>query len=145
MVDLGVLQEKSGARVTDTLVLVMVEPHVKDVEVPTVLLDGTPTCWLAPIAAPGPAYAEAADGHPVGTPNVEGHRRPIGVYLRAGPIGVDPLEGIPTIGDDRSRELVGAVLDGEGRGGRAVRSHPGEALAGGENGVACRGSRGEGY
>src|SRR5215208_7860120 len=44
MVDLGVLEEKSGARVTDTLVRVMVEPPVKDVEVPTVLLDGTPAC-----------------------------------------------------------------------------------------------------
>ena len=52
MVDLGVLKEKSWARVTDTLVRVMVEPHVNDVEVPTVLLDGTPACWLAPLAAP---------------------------------------------------------------------------------------------
>ena len=31
MVDLGVLEEKSWARVTDTLVRVMVEPHVNDV------------------------------------------------------------------------------------------------------------------
>ena len=84
MVDLGVLKDKSGARVTDTLVRVMVEPHVKDVEVPTVLLDGTPACWLAPVAALGPANAQAADGHPLGTPDVEGHRRPVGVYLRAG-------------------------------------------------------------
>src|ERR687898_1316243 len=137
MVDLGVLEEKSGARVTDTLVRVMVEPHVNDVEVPTVLLDGTPACWLAPIAALGPANAEAADGHPLSTPDVEGHQRPIGVYFRAGPVGVDPLEGIPTIGDDRPRELVGAVLDGEGRGWRAVRCNPGKILAGGENRAAC--------
>src|SRR5829696_9080265 len=102
MVDLGVLKEKSGARVTYTLVGVMVEPHVKDVEVPTVLLDGTPAFWLAPIAALGPANAEAADGHPVGIPDVEGHRRPVGVDFRAGPVGVDPLEGIPTIGVDRA-------------------------------------------
>ena len=145
MVELGVLKEKSWARVTDTLVRVMVEPHVNDVEVPTVLLDGTPACWLAPIAAPGPANAEAADGYPLGTPYVEGHQRPIGVYFRAGPVGVDPLEGIPTIGDDRPRELVGAVLDGEGRGGRAVRCHPGKVLAWSENRVACRGSGGNGY
>src|SRR5215210_6206900 len=125
MVDLGVLKEKSGARVTDTLVRVMVMPHVKDVEVPTVLLDGTPACWLAPLAALGPANAEAADGHPVGIPYVEGHQRPVGIYFRAALVGVDPLEGIPTIGDDRSRELVGAVLDGEGGGGRAVLCHPG--------------------
>src|SRR5215212_660717 len=128
MVDLGVLEEKSGARVTDTLVRVMVEPHVNDVQVPTVLLDGTSACWLAPIAAPGPANAQAADGHPLGTPYVEGHQRPVGVYFRAGPIGVDPLEGIPTIGDDGPGELVGAVLDGEGGGGRAVRCHPGKVL-----------------
>jgi hypothetical protein len=102
MVDLGVLKEKSGARVTDTLVRVMVDPYVKDVEVPTVLLDGTPACWLAPLAAPGPANAEAADGHPLGTPNVEGHRRPVGIYFRTSPVGVDPLEGIPTIGVDRA-------------------------------------------
>src|ERR671921_300868 len=145
MVDLGVLQEKSGARVTYTLVRVMVEPHVKDVEVPTVLLDGTPACWLAPLAAPGPANAEAAYGHSLGIPYVEGHQRPVGDYFRAGPVGVDPLEGIPTIGDDRSRELVGAVLDGEGRGGRAVRCHPGKVLAGSENRVACRGSGGNGH
>ena len=62
MVDLGVLKEKSGTRVTDSLVRVMVEPYVNDVEVPTVLLDGTPAFWLAPLAAPGPANAEAADG-----------------------------------------------------------------------------------
>ena len=103
MVDLGVLKEKSGARVTYTLVRVMVEPHVNDVEVPTVLLDGTPACWLAPIATLGPANAEAADGHLLGTPYVEGHQRPVGVYFRAGPVGVDPFEGIPTIGDDRPR------------------------------------------
>jgi hypothetical protein len=42
MVDLGVLKEKSGTRVTDSLVRVVVEPYVNDVEVPTVLLDGTP-------------------------------------------------------------------------------------------------------
>src|SRR5215216_1417213 len=126
MIDLGVLKEKSGARVTDTLVRVMVEPHVKDVEVPTVLLDGTPAFWIAPIAAPGPANAEAADGHPLGIPYVEGHQRPVGVYFRAGPVGVDPFEGIPTIGVDRPRELVGAVLDGEGRGGRTVRRHAGK-------------------
>src|SRR5215218_2282382 len=145
MVDLGVLQEKSGARVTDTLVRVMVEPHVKDVEVPTVLLDGTPACWLAPVAALGPGNAETADGHPVGTPDVEGHRRPVGVYFRASSVGVDPLEGIPAIGDDRPRELVGTVPDGEGRGGRAVRCHPGKVLAGGENRGARRGSGGNGY
>src|SRR5215216_4878025 len=113
MVELGVLKEKSGARVTDTLVRVMVEPHVKDVEVPSVLFDGTPAFWLAPLAALGPANAEAADG------------RPLGVYFRAGPVGVDPLESIPTIGVDRPQELVGAVLDGEGRGGRAVRCQQG--------------------
>ena len=90
MVDLGVLKEKSGARVTDTLVQVMVEPHVNDVEVPTVLLDGTPACWIAPLAALGPANAEAADGHLLGIPYVEGHQRPVGDYFRAGPIGVDP-------------------------------------------------------
>src|SRR5215211_4785726 len=145
MVDLGVLKEKSGARVTDALVRVMVEPHVNDVEVPTVLLDAPPACWLAPLAALGPANAEAADGHPLCIPYVEGHQRPVGVYFRAGPIGVDPLEGIPTIGVDRPRELVGAVLDGKGCGGRAVRCHPGKVLAGGENRVACRGSGGEGY
>ena len=110
MVDLGVLEEKSGTRITDTLVGVMVEPHVEDVEVPTVLLDGTPACWLAPLAAPGPADAQAADGHPVGTPDVEGNRRPVGVYLWAASVGVDPLEGILTIGGYRPRELVGAVL-----------------------------------
>src|SRR5918995_6506940 len=123
----------------------MVEPHVNYVEVPTILLDGTPACWLAPISALGPTNAEAADGHPLGPPYVEGHQRPVGVYFRAGPVGVDSPEGIPTIGDDRSRELVGAVLDGEGGGGRAVRSHPGKILAGGENRVACRGSGGNGY
>src|SRR5215204_3587150 len=142
MVDLGVLKEKSGARITDTLVRVMVEPRVKDVEVPTVLLDSTPACWLAPLAAPGPANAEAADGYPLSIPYVEGHQRPVGVYFRAGLVGVDPFEGIPTTGVDRPRELVGAVLDGEGRGGRAVRCHPGKVLAGGENRVACRGSGG---
>jgi hypothetical protein len=52
MVDLGVLKEKSGTRVTDSLVRVVVEPYVNDVEVPTVLLDGTPACWLAPLATP---------------------------------------------------------------------------------------------
>src|ERR671916_2523550 len=103
MVDLGVLEEKSRARVTDTLVRVMVEPYVKDVEVPTVLLDGTPACWLAPLAAPGPANAEAAYGHPLGIPNVEGHQRPVGIYFRASPVGVDPLESISTIGVDRPR------------------------------------------
>src|SRR5215216_8097693 len=144
MVDLGVLEEKPGARVTDTLVRVMVEPHVNDVEVPTVLLDGTPACWLAPLAALGPANAEAADGHPLCTPNVEGHQRPVGVYFRAGLVGVDPLEGIPTIGDDRPRELVGAVLDGEGGGGRAVLCHPGKILAWSENRIASGGSGGEG-
>ena len=102
MVDLGVLKEKSGARVTDTLVRVMVEPHVNDVEVPTVLLDGTPACWLAPIAALGPANAQAADGHPLGIPYVEGHQRPVGVYFRTSPVGVDPLEGILAIGVDRA-------------------------------------------
>ena len=145
MVDLGVLKEKSGARVTYTLVRVMVEPHVNDVEVPTVLLDGTPAFWLAPIATPGPANAEAAYGYPLGIPNVEGHQRPVGIYFRAGLVGVDPLEGIPTIGNDRSRELVGAVLDSEGGGGRAVRCHPGKVLAGGENRGASRGSGGNGY
>src|SRR5215208_2565280 len=145
MVDLGVLQEKSGARVTYTLVRVMVEPHVKDVEVPTVLLDGTPACWRAPVAALGPANAEAADGHPLGIPYVEGHLCPVGVYFRAGPVGVDPLEGIPTIGYDRPGELVGAVLDGEGGGGRALRCHPGKVLAGGENRVASRSSGANGY
>src|SRR5215208_8009607 len=145
MVDLGVLKEKSGTRVTDSLVRVMVEPHVYDVEVPPVLLDGTPAFWLAPLPAPGPANVEAADGHPLGIPYVEGHQRPVGIYFRASPVGVDPLEGIPTIGDDRSRELVGAVLDGESRGGRAVRCHSGKILAGGENGVASRGSGGNGY
>ena len=145
MVDLGVLEEKSRTRITYTLVRVMVEPHVNDVEVPTVLLDGTPAFWLAPLAAPGPANAEAADGYPLGIPNVEGHQRPVGVYFRAGLVGVDPLEGISTIGDDRSRELVGAVLDGEGGGGRAVRCHPGKILAGGENRVASGGSGGNGY
>src|SRR5829696_8467311 len=127
MVDLGVLKEKSGARITDTLVRVMVEPHVKDVEVPTVLLDSTPACWLAPLAAPGPANAEAADGYPLGIPYVEGHQRPVGVYFRAGLAGVDPLEGISTIGVDCTRELVGAVLDGEGGGGgqfAATRARP---------------------
>src|ERR671921_2515704 len=103
MVDLGVLEEKAGARITDSMVRVMVEPHVNDVEVPAVLLDGTTACWLAPIAAPGPANAEAAYGHPLGTPNVEGHQRPVGIYFRAGPVGVDPLEGISTIGVDRPR------------------------------------------
>src|SRR5215211_3823159 len=145
MVDLGVLKEKSGARITDTLVRVMVEPHVKDVEVPTVLLDSTPACWLAPIAAPGPANAEAADGYPLSIPYVEGHQRPVGVYFRAGLVGVDPLEGISTTGVDRPRELVGAVLDSEGGGGRAVRCHPGKVLAGGENRVASSGSGGNGY
>src|ERR687890_621209 len=145
MVDLGVLKEKSGARVTDTLVRVMVEPHVKDVEVPTVLLDGTPAFWLAPLAAPGPANAEAAYGHSLGIPYVEGHQRPVGIHFRAGPVGVDPLEGITTIGVDRPRELVGTVLDGEGGGGRAVRCHPGKILAGGEDWVASRGSRGNGH
>src|SRR5215216_5822262 len=145
MIDLGVLKEKSGARVTDTLVRVMVEPHVKDVEVPTVLLDGTPAFWIAPIAALGPANAEAADGHPLGIPYVEGHLCPVGVYFRAGPVGVDALEGISTTGVDRPRELVGAVLDGEGCGGRAVRCHPGKVLTGGENRVASSGSGGNGY
>ena len=145
MVDLGVLEEKSWARVTDTLVRVMVEPHVKDVEIPTILLDGTPACWLALLAAPGPANAEAAYGHPLGIPYVEGHQRPIGVYFRASPVGVDPFEGISTTGVDRARELVGAVLDGEGGGGRAVRCHPGKVLAGGENRVASCGSGGNGY
>ena len=144
MVDLGVLEEKSWARITDTLVRVMVEPYVNDVQVPTVLLDGTPACWLAPMAALGPANAEASYGHPLGTSYVEGHNRPVGVYFRAGPIGVEPLEGIPTIGDDRSRELVGAVLDGEGGGGRAVRSHPGKVLTWGENRFASRSSGGNG-
>src|SRR5215203_6341453 len=102
MVDLGVLKEKSGPRVTDTLVRVMVEPHVNDVEVPTVLLDSPPACWIAPLAALGPGNAEAADGHPLGIPYVEGHQRPVGVYFRAGPIGVDSPEGIPTIGVDRA-------------------------------------------
>src|SRR5215213_799619 len=143
MVDLGVLEEKSWARVTDALVRVMVEPPVNDVQVVTALLDGPPACWLAPIAAPGPAEAQAADGHPLVTPYVEGHQRPVGVYFRAGPIGVDPLEGIPTIGDDGSGELVGAVLDGEGGGGRAVRCHPGKVLTRGENRVACRGRGGD--
>src|SRR5215208_3137596 len=119
MVNLGVLKEKSWARVTDSVVRVMVEPHINDVEVPTVLLDGTPAFWLAPGSASGPANAEAADGHPVGTTDVEGHRRPVGIYFRAGLVGVDPFEGILTIGVDRTRELVGAVLDGEGGGGRA--------------------------
>src|SRR5215208_1626804 len=94
MVDLGVLQEK-----------------------------GTPACWLAPMAALGPANAQASYGHPLGTSYVEGHQRPVGVYFRAGPIGVEPLEAIPTIGDDGPGELVGAVLDGEGGGGRTMRSH----------------------
>src|SRR5215207_5166911 len=145
MVDLGVLKEKSGTRVTDSLVRVMVEPYVNDVEVPTVLLDGTPAFWLAPLATPGPANAEAADGYPLGIPYVEGHQRPVGIYFRASLVGVDPLEGIPTIGVDRSRELVGAVLDSEGGGGRAVRCHPGKVLAWSENRVASRGSRGNGY
>ena len=114
MVDLGVLKEKSGARVTDTLVRVMVEPYVNDVEVSTVLLYGTPAFWIAPLAAPGTANAEAADGHPLGITYVEGHQRPVGIYFRAGPVGVDPLEGISTIGVDCTRELVGAILDGEG-------------------------------
>src|SRR5215217_6582020 len=113
MVDLGVLKEKSGARVTDSLVRVMVKPHVKYVEVPTVLLDGTPAFWLAPVAALGPANAEAADGPPLGIPDIEGDLRPVGVYFGAGSVGVDPLEGIPTICYYRPRELVGAVLDGE--------------------------------
>src|SRR5215213_8375285 len=103
MVDLGVLEEKARARVTDSLVRVVVEPHVNDVEVPTVLLDGTPAFWLAPLAALGPANVEAAYGHPLGIPYVEGHQRPVGIYFRAGPVGVDPLEGISTIGDDRPR------------------------------------------
>ena len=145
MVDLGVLKEKSRARVTDTLVQVVVEPHVEDVEVPTVLLDGTPACWLAPIAALGPANAEAAYGHPLGIPYVEGYQRPVSIYFRAALVGVDPFEGIPTTGDDRPRELVGAVLDGEGGGGRAVLCHPGKILAWSENRVASRGSRGNGY
>ena len=117
MVDLGVLKEKSWARVTDTLVQGYGRPHVNDVEVPTVLLDGTPACWLAPIAAPGPANAEAADGYPLGTPYVEEPSAPHWRLFSGGSVGVDPLEGIPTIGDDRPREPVGAVLDGEGRGG----------------------------
>src|SRR5687767_8970683 len=71
MIELGVLKEKSGARITDTLVRVMVKPHVNDVQVPTILLDGTPACWLAPLSAHGPANAEAADGHPLGIPDVE--------------------------------------------------------------------------
>src|SRR5215217_2224162 len=145
MVDLGVHKEKTRARITDTLVRVMVEPHVNDVEVPTVLLDGTPAFWLAPLAALGPANAEAAYGHPLGIPYVEGHQSPVGIYFRAGPIGVDPLEGITTIGDDRSRELVGAVLDGEGGGGRAMRCNPGKILAWGEDRVASRGSGGTRY
>ena len=145
MVDLGVLKEKPGARVTDSMVRVMVEPHVKDVQVPTVLLDRTTACRLAPFAAPGPANAQAADGHPVGTPDVEGDRRPVGMYLRTATVGVDPLEGIPTIGDDRPRKLVLAIPDDEGRGGRAVRCHPGKVLAWSENRVASGGSRGEGY
>ena len=145
MVDLGVLEDKSGSGVTDSMVQVVVEPHVEDVEVPTVLLDGTPAFWIAPLAALGPANAEAADGHPLGISYVEGHQCPVGVYLRAAPVGVDSLEGIPTTGVDRRRELVGSVLDGEGRGGRAVRCHPGKILAGGENRVACRGSGGNGY
>src|SRR5215218_10223706 len=97
------------------------------------------------MAALGPAYAQATDGHPLGIPYVEGHQSPVGVYFRAGPVGVDSLEGMPTIGDDRSRELVGAVLDGEGRGGRAVRCHPGKVLAWSENRVASRSSGGNGY
>src|SRR3954453_16917483 len=138
MVDLGVLQEKPGTRVTDTLVRVIVQPHVGDVEVPTVLLDGTPARRLAPVAAPlSPADAQAADGYPVGTPDVEGNHCPVGADLRAAPVGVDPLEGIPAIDDNRPRELVGAVPDGEGRGGRASRCHPGKVLAGGEDRVAC--------
>ena len=145
MVDLGVLKEKSGSGVTDTLVRVMVEPHVNDVEVPTVLLDGTPAFWLAPLAASGPANAEAADGHVFGIPNVEGHQRPVGVYFRAGPVGVDPPEGISTTGNDRPGKLVGAVLDGEGGGWRAVRCRPGKILAWGENRVASGGSGGNGY
>src|SRR5215213_5795619 len=123
----------------------MVEPYVNYVEVPTILLDGTPACWLAPLAAPGPANAEAADGHPLGIPYVEGHQRPVSVYFRASPVGVDPLEGISTTSVDCTRELVGAVLDGKGCGGRAGRSHPGKVLAGGENRVASRGSGGNGY
>src|SRR5215204_5329350 len=103
MVDLGVLEEKSRARITYTLVRVVVEPYVNDVEFPTLLLDGTPACWLAPLAAPGPANVEAAYGHPLGIPYVEGYQRPVGIYFRAGLVGVDPLEGIPTIGVDRPR------------------------------------------
>src|SRR5215208_2952076 len=104
-----------------------------------------PSFLIAPLATPGPANAEAADGHLLGIPYVEGHQRPVGIYFRAGPVGVDPFEGIPTIGNDRPRELVGAVLGGESRGGRAVRSHPGKILAGGEDRVASRGSGGNGY
>src|SRR5215208_7186398 len=103
------------------------------------------TCRFLPSFLMAPAHAEASYGHPLGTPYVEGHQRPVSVYFRAGPVGVDPLEGIPTIGDDRPRELVGAVLDGEGGGGRAVRCHPGKALAGSENRVASGGSGGNGY
>ena len=44
--------------VTYTLVRVIMEPHVEDVEVPTVLLDGTLACRLAPVAALGPADAQ---------------------------------------------------------------------------------------
>ena len=145
MVDLRVLQEKSAARVADTLVGVMVEPHVKDVEVRTVLLDGTPACWLAPVAALGPRNAETADGHPVCASDVKGVPRPIGVYFRAAPVGVGPLEGIPAIGVDGTGEFVGTVLDGEGRGGRAVRRYPTKVFAGAENRVASRGGGGKGY
>src|SRR5215213_3883895 len=101
------------------------------------------TCRFLPSFLMAPPHAQATDGHPLGTPYVEGHQSPVGIYFRAGPIGVDPLEGIPTIGDDLSRELVGAVLDGEGGGGRAVRCNPGKILAGGENRVASRSSGGD--
>src|SRR3712207_4930532 len=147
MVDLGVLQEEALARVADPLVGVMVEPHVDDVEVRSVLpLDGTPARWLAPVAALSPRNAEAADRHSVRAPGVEGVARPIGVYLWAATVGVDPLEDVAAVGFDRPRELVRSVLDREGSGGPAVGRYSSKVLSGGEDPIAfaCGGGGGGG-
>ena len=135
MVDLGVLQEEAVTGVADPLVRVVVDPHVEDVEVRAVPLDGTPARWLAPVAALGPRNAEVLDRHSVCVPDVKSELRPVGVYFRAGPVRVDPLEDIPTIGGYWPRELVGSIFDGEGRGGRAGRCRPSKVLAGVRTGL----------
>ena len=95
MVDLGVLKRNPGPgyRYPGSG---YGRPHVNDVEVPTVLLDGTPACWLAPIAAPGPANAEAADGFtPLVPPTLKAISAPLasifGRVRRMTPLRVSPL------------------------------------------------------